>query len=233
MSFLTYLIQWSLIEWSLWLCQLWELPVEDRGRSTSWPGILLQTFQSGVHRNSYLSASRKERTFGKTAQVLVNMYVFDFRAHLCYTGGLKRFPVTNCTWLNWGCGSRKATKSVGLHQDITHSYSLHRKGNKSTFLCFGWGDKIENSRKNHEYHSMFQKFKSIQVCKKLLLQFVQQQSQGWWNSCLRKTFEFLKFQTAKAQTVAILQDSSATATLLAWVIFWATFYVSQELNTTC
>lgn len=80
---------------------------------------------------------------------------------------------------------------------------------------------------------MFQKFKPIQVCKTLPLQIVHQQSQGWWNSCLRKISEFLKFQTAKAQTVAILQDSSATATLLAWVIFWATFYVSQELNTTC
>lgn len=40
-----------------------------------------QAFQSGVHKTSYPSASRKERTFGKTAQVLVNMYLFDSRAH--------------------------------------------------------------------------------------------------------------------------------------------------------
>lgn len=76
-SFLIHLIH--SVEWSLFLQSVvgtaWQ-----RGRSISSLGILLELSRMGYIKTA-IPVPAEEREFGKTAQVLVNMYLFDFRAH--------------------------------------------------------------------------------------------------------------------------------------------------------
>lgn len=70
---------------------------------------------------------------------------------------------------------------------------------------------------------MFQKLSPLQVCNTALTVCAAGKPGLVEIAAWERSLSFYKFQTAKAQAVGILQDSSATATLLAWVIFWATF----------